>query len=173
MISAAPGGGLEARRIAVRAAFRLARLVIALAAVVASVSRLLRRRRAALDARPIELARPVEPAPLGEPTPLFEPAPPAESVDEVGEAPSVETVGADGSVDEVGDDLRLIRGIGPSIEASLRDLGIRTYRQLAEPTPAESERIRAALPAFPQRMEREDWAGQARALHREKYGEPR
>ncbi len=167
-----------------RAAFRVARLVIALVAVVASVSWLLRRRRAAQDARAVEVARPVEPTPLFEQTPPAKPVegpvagrvagPVAGPVDEVEEAPSIETVGADDSVHEVGDDdLRRIRGIGPSIEASLRDLGIRTYRQLAEPTPAESERIRAALPAFPQRMEREDWAGQARALHREKYGEPR
>ena len=35
---------------------------------------------------------------------------------------------------------------------------------------AELERVRAELSDFRTRIEREDWVGQARDLHREKYG---
>ena len=35
---------------------------------------------------------------------------------------------------------------------------------------AELERVRGELTDFRARIEREDWVGQARALHRQKYG---
>jgi NADH-quinone oxidoreductase subunit E len=69
------------------------------------------------------------------------------------------------------DDLRALRGIGPTTEGLLHELGITTYRQIAALEGAELERVRAALPEFRTRIEREDWMGQARELHREKYGE--
>jgi len=69
------------------------------------------------------------------------------------------------------DNLRALRGIGPSTESLLHDLGITTYRQIAALEGDELERVRAALPEFRTRIEREDWMGQARELHREKYGE--
>ena len=70
----------------------------------------------------------------------------------------------------VTDDLRAVRGIGPSMERTLHGLGIVSYRQLALLDGAELERVRAELTDFRNRIEREDWVGQARALHREKYG---
>ena len=70
----------------------------------------------------------------------------------------------------VSDDLRAVRGIGPSMERKLHGLGIVSYRQLALLDGAELERVRAELTDFRNRIEREDWVGQARALHREKYG---
>jgi predicted flap endonuclease-1-like 5' DNA nuclease len=70
----------------------------------------------------------------------------------------------------VSDDLRAVRGIGPSMERTLHSLGIVSYRQLALLDGAELERVRAELTEFRNRIEREDWVGQARALHREKYG---
>jgi predicted flap endonuclease-1-like 5' DNA nuclease len=70
----------------------------------------------------------------------------------------------------VTDDLRAVRGIGPSMERKLHGLGIVSYRQLALLDGAELERVRAELTDFRTRIEREDWVGQARALHREKYG---
>jgi predicted flap endonuclease-1-like 5' DNA nuclease len=73
--------------------------------------------------------------------------------------------------EELGDDLRRIRGIGPTTESALHDLGIRSYRQLATLDDAGLGRVRDAMGGFPQRIEREDWIGQARRLHREKYGE--
>jgi predicted flap endonuclease-1-like 5' DNA nuclease len=68
------------------------------------------------------------------------------------------------------DDLRALRGIGPSMERMLHSLGIVSYRQLAMLDGAELARVRAELSEFRNRIEREDWVGQARALHREKYG---
>ncbi|MFL6130395.1 MAG: hypothetical protein ACJ73E_15195, partial [Mycobacteriales bacterium] len=69
------------------------------------------------------------------------------------------------------DDLRAIRGIGPAIERTLHELGITTYRQVAGLHGAELEAVRHRLEAFSARIEREDWAGQARELHRQKYGD--
>ncbi|HEY7101258.1 MAG TPA: hypothetical protein VH573_06410 [Mycobacteriales bacterium] len=79
------------------------------------------------------------------------------------EAPTAE-------IPAVTDDLRRIRGIGPSMERKLQGIGIVSYRQLALLDGAELERVRAELTDFRGRIEREDWAGQARALYREKYG---
>ena len=79
------------------------------------------------------------------------------------EAPTAE-------IPAVTDDLRAVRGIGPSMERKLRELGIVSYRQLAMLDGAELERLRAELTDFRGRIEREDWVGQARALYREKYG---
>jgi predicted flap endonuclease-1-like 5' DNA nuclease len=69
------------------------------------------------------------------------------------------------------DDLRAIRGIGPAIERTLHELGITTYRQIAELHGEQLEAVRNRLEAFSARIEREDWAGQARELHRQKYGD--
>ena len=69
------------------------------------------------------------------------------------------------------DDLRAIRGIGPAIERTLHGLDITTYRQIAALEGPELERVRGALQDFRARVEREDWPGQARELHRAKYGE--
>jgi predicted flap endonuclease-1-like 5' DNA nuclease len=56
------------------------------------------------------------------------------------------------------------------MERKLHALGIVSYRQLALLDGAQLERVRAELTDFRTRIEREDWVGQARALHREKYG---
>ena len=79
------------------------------------------------------------------------------------EAPTAE-------IPAVTDDLRRIRGIGPSMERTLQGIGIVSYRQLALLDGAELERVRGELTDFRGRIEREDWVGQARALYREKYG---
>ena len=69
------------------------------------------------------------------------------------------------------DDLRAIRGVGRAIERTLHELGITTYRQVADLHGEELAAVRGRLEAFSARIEREDWAGQARELHREKYGD--
>jgi predicted flap endonuclease-1-like 5' DNA nuclease len=69
------------------------------------------------------------------------------------------------------DDLRRIRGVGPTIESALHGLGVRSYRQLATLDEDGLERVRDAVRDRWQRIEREDWIGQARQLHQEKYGE--
>lgn len=64
---------------------------------------------------------------------------------------------------EGADDLRRIRGIGPQNATRLNALGIYHLDQIAAWTPAEARWVGAYL-AFPGRIEREDWMGQAKAL---------
>ncbi|HEV2555944.1 MAG TPA: hypothetical protein VGV17_19495 [Bosea sp. (in: a-proteobacteria)] len=61
------------------------------------------------------------------------------------------------------DDLKLIRGIGRQNEDRLQALGIWHFAQIAAWTPANVEWIGSYL-AFPGRIEREDWVGQAKTL---------
>jgi len=66
------------------------------------------------------------------------------------------------------DDLRKIKGIGPSIEKTLHSLGIHRFHQLAEMSEYEIDRVAQQLKGFRSRIYREDWIGQARDLHYQK-----
>lgn len=61
------------------------------------------------------------------------------------------------------DDLKLISGVGPQNEARLNALGIWHFDQIAAWTAKETLWVGGYL-AFPGRIEREDWVGQARVL---------
>mgnify|MGYP005863885139 CR=1 FL=1 len=63
------------------------------------------------------------------------------------------------------DDLKRIKGIGPSLERKLHELGITRLEQIARLSAVEVERIDAQLD-FPGRIRRERWVEQARALLR-------
>ena len=63
----------------------------------------------------------------------------------------------------VPDNLTRIRGIGERNEILLNSLGIYHYGQIAAWTPAEMRWIGQYL-AFPERIERDDWQGQAMVL---------
>ena len=63
-----------------------------------------------------------------------------------------------------------IEGIGPVIGRKLAELGITTFKQIAQWTAEDAERIGDQLD-FHGRIEREDWIGQAKAAHLAKYGE--
>ena len=58
------------------------------------------------------------------------------------------------------DDLQRIRGIGRRIEQRLNALGIYHFGQIAAWTPAEMRWMARQL-AFPERIEWDDWIGQA------------
>ncbi|MCB2224788.1 MAG: hypothetical protein KQH83_11530, partial [Actinobacteria bacterium] len=62
------------------------------------------------------------------------------------------------------DDLTRIKGIGPFIASTLRDLGVTTFAQIAAWTPSDVEEYGEALVIFQGRITREDWVGQARSL---------
>ena len=64
---------------------------------------------------------------------------------------------------EGADDLKLLKGIGPQNERRLNALGIYHVRQIAAWTPDEAAWVGSYL-AFPGRIERENWIGQAPAL---------
>ncbi len=61
------------------------------------------------------------------------------------------------------DDLKLIKGIGRQNEDRLQALGIWHFEQIAAWTPENVEWVGSYL-AFPGRIEREDWVGQAKTL---------
>jgi predicted flap endonuclease-1-like 5' DNA nuclease len=74
-------------------------------------------------------------------------------------APPEQLAGPQGAAD----DLKLISGIGPSIERMLNGLGIYHFRQIAAFTPANVAWVDRHL-RFKGRIEREDWVGQAKTL---------
>lgn len=109
--------------------------------------------------------------------PVFEPistaseSPVVEPVAIISEAAlPVEPTPAILPVAESPDDLKLITGIGPALEKKLRACGITTYRQLAALNDADIERVEAIIKSFG-RIRRDDWIGQAKAQHFEKYQE--
>lgn len=61
------------------------------------------------------------------------------------------------------DDLKRLKGIGPQNERRLNALGIFHIRQIAAWSAPEAAWVGSYL-AFPGRIEREDWVGQARAI---------
>jgi predicted flap endonuclease-1-like 5' DNA nuclease len=61
------------------------------------------------------------------------------------------------------DDLKLIKGVAKQNETRLHALGIWHFEQIASWTPENVEWVGSYL-AFPGRIEREDWVGQAKAF---------
>lgn len=61
------------------------------------------------------------------------------------------------------ENLKLIKGIGPKSESQLNTLGVNRFQHIAEWSSAEQGHYGKVL-AFPGRIEREDWVGQARIL---------
>lgn len=106
-----------------------------------------------------EEARAAAEAALAAAPPPSEPPPatPTEPVAPVA-APSAAAPASDGV-----DDLTRIKGIGPVLRDKLQGLGIRTYRQIADLTAADTARLDDSL-NLRGRIEREDWIAQARAL---------
>jgi NADH-quinone oxidoreductase subunit E len=61
------------------------------------------------------------------------------------------------------DDLKMISGVGPKIEATLNGLGVYKFEQIAKWKKAEREWVDSYL-KFSGRIERDDWVKQAKAL---------
>ena len=76
---------------------------------------------------------------------------------------------ADEPAQEV-DDLKQIIGIGKVFERALNDLGVYSFRQLANFGINDIARVNAKLKEFKGRMEQDDWIGQAKELLFKKYG---
>ncbi len=62
------------------------------------------------------------------------------------------------------DDLQMIKGVGPAIEKTLNELGIFRFRQIADMSEYDIDRVARRLKGFHSRIHREDWIGQARTL---------
>mgnify|MGYP000026063493 CR=1 FL=1 len=84
-----------------------------------------------------------------------EDAPESASVLAAGDLPPFEPVDRQ-------DDLQRIFGIGPITEKALNELGITSYPQLARLERPEIETIARALQIVPERIESDDWVGNAR-----------
>lgn len=68
------------------------------------------------------------------------------------------------------DDLTQIVGIGKVFEKTLHELGVFSFRQIANFGPSDIARVNMELKEFKGRMEQDDWVGQARELYFQKYG---
>jgi NADH-quinone oxidoreductase subunit E len=88
------------------------------------------------------------------------PAPAAPATPVAEEAPVVLTAPREGK----GDDLKLIVGVGPKLEALLHELGFWHFDQIAAWTPAQVAWVNSRLGTFRGRIERDDWIAQARKL---------
>ena len=66
------------------------------------------------------------------------------------------------------DDLKAIKGIGPFIEEKLNALGIYTFEQISKMTAKIEEEVNVAIEFFPGRVKRDEWAKQAKKLHKDK-----
>lgn len=102
------------------------------------------------------------PEPEDEPLPLPPPPPVVREKGPDGH-PGVRPPTLEAPEGEGPDDLKVLKGIGPQNERRLNALGIFHVRQIAAWTPDEAAWVGSYL-AFPGRIERENWIGQARAL---------
>ncbi len=64
------------------------------------------------------------------------------------------------------DDLELIKGVGPKLNALLISLGVRRFDQIADWTRAEIDEVDAHLGSFKGRIDRDSWVEQAGLLAR-------
>ena len=67
------------------------------------------------------------------------------------------------------DDLAEMKGIAAVLENRLQDMGVYTFKQIALWTDEQAHEFSSRL-GFKERVEREHWREQARALHEQKYG---
>ena len=63
-----------------------------------------------------------------------------------------------------GDDLTRIKGLGPKLAATLGELGVTRFEQIAAWSDADIDRIDAQLGRFQGRIRRDEWVEQARLL---------
>ena len=68
------------------------------------------------------------------------------------------------------DDLKDIVGVGPFLERKLHSLGIYTFRQVANFTKEDIDKVNEIIEFFPGRIERDNWVDQSRAFYEQKYG---
>ena len=69
------------------------------------------------------------------------------------------------------DDLELINGIGPTFAEALREVGISTYRDIADLNWTRMVLVASRLNTYPERIVKDRWLQQARDLQRRKYGD--
>lgn len=80
--------------------------------------------------------------------------------------PTSEQAPAESAVSAEVNDLKVINGVGPAIERKLNDAGIFSYRQIADWSEGDIDRMEETVLSgrFAGRIRREDWVGQAKSL---------
>ena len=68
------------------------------------------------------------------------------------------------------DDLTEIKGVGPVLSAKLNEFGVYRFQQIALWDDAVIEEFSKRLKAFRNRIQRDDWLQQAKALHDKRHG---
>lgn len=68
------------------------------------------------------------------------------------------------------DNLKEIKGVGVVMEGVLNDKGVYLFHQIANFSDADIAWVNEAIEAFPGRIVRDNWVGQAKGLYRSKYG---
>lgn len=114
-------------------------------------------RKPAAAPPPAAAASPAPAAPAAAQPPRLPP------VENEAELPGQRPAGLVAARDDGPDDLKLVKGIGRQNEGRLHGLGIWHFEQIAAWTPENVEWVGGYL-AFPGRIEREDWVGQAKLL---------
>ncbi|MEP2240201.1 MAG: molybdopterin oxidoreductase, partial [Maribacter sp.] len=84
--------------------------------------------------------------------------------DKVGVSDLLSAVGTFDATTQEADDLKKVKGIGPQMEATLNEIGIYTFAQVARMTEGEYNLLDSITGSFPGRAQRDDWAGQAAIL---------
>lgn len=115
-------------------------------------------------------AAPAAKAPAETKTPAKKTAPKSAAKPKAAAKPARKPVAADGKPELLSkartsgaDDLKLISGVGPKLEATLNELGVYHYDQVASWRKKEIEWVDARL-RFKGRIERDDWIAQAKIL---------
>ena len=67
--------------------------------------------------------------------------------------------------------LKNINGIGLVMEKVLNELGVTSYKQLANFNKVDIAKVTDAIETFPGRIERDNWVGGAQQQYEKKYGE--
>jgi predicted flap endonuclease-1-like 5' DNA nuclease len=94
----------------------------------------------------------------------------SEALKNARESSATEAANDASSSEEKRDDLQEIIGIGKVFEHTLHELGVFNFRQIANFGVSDIARINSELKEFKGRMEQDDWIGQAKELHFNKYG---
>jgi predicted flap endonuclease-1-like 5' DNA nuclease len=97
------------------------------------------------------------PAPAAEAPPVSVPTEPAPQPIASAPAPAVPAA----SASSAGDNLRLMKGVGPKLVTLLNGMGITSFAQIAAWTDADIARIDPQLGAFQGRITRDNWVDQA------------
>jgi molybdopterin-containing oxidoreductase family membrane subunit len=84
--------------------------------------------------------------------------------DKIGVSDLLSAVGTFDATTQQPDNLKKVKGIGPQMEATLNEIGIYTFAQVARMTESEYNLLDSITGSFPGRAQRDDWAGQAAIL---------